>query len=251
VVVLRVNLSIPLMHLGFIDQARAQMDAAVIRGRQRGELMGRTIAMWCAAMFEMRMRRPDRVAEYAQVLCKLVDDHAIGQAYGPSRWVSGWAKAYLGSPKEGLQLILEGFEHNQRLGMVSGGSEVLGYAVEAAVLAKDWDTAQKHLDKARELGRRFGERILYNYHYMLQSWIDVGRGDFAAARRSLEDGLVEARAQGSLWMEIRMLGLLCELPDVSKEDLARLKAMYERLPEGFSTAVVSRARELLEKAASA
>ena len=83
VIVLKVNLAIPLMHLGFVDQARAQMDAALMRARQRGELMGRTIALWCAAMFEMRMQRPDRVAEHAQALRKLVDDHAIGQAQGP------------------------------------------------------------------------------------------------------------------------------------------------------------------------
>ena len=130
--------------------------------------------------------------------------------------------------------------------MVSGGSEVLGYAVEAAVLAKDWDTAQKYLDQARELGRRFGERILYNYHFLLQSFIDCGREDFVAARRSLQVGIREARAQGSMWMEIRLLGALCELPDVSKEDLAELKKVYERLPEGFSTAIVSRAREVLQ-----
>ncbi|HKS56914.1 MAG TPA: AAA family ATPase [Steroidobacteraceae bacterium] len=246
VVVMRANLAIPLMHLGYIDQARAQMDAAVMRARQRGELMGRTIALWCAAMFEMRMRRPERVAEHAQALRKVVEEHAIGQAYGPSRWIAGWADAYRGDPQEGLRLIIEGFEHNKRLGMVSGGSEVLGYAVEAAVLAKDWDAAQNYLDQARELGRRYGERILYNYHFLLQSFIDSGRGDMAAARRSLESGLAEARSQGSLWMEIRLLAQVCELPDATQADFAALKEVYERLPEGFSTAVISRARELLQ-----
>jgi DNA-binding winged helix-turn-helix (wHTH) protein/tetratricopeptide (TPR) repeat protein len=248
VIVLKVNLAIPLMHVGYIDQARAQMDAAVMRGRQRGELMGRTIALWCAAMFEMRMQRPERVAEHAQALRKLVDDHAIGQAQGPSRWISGWAEAYLGSPQEGLRLILEGFEFNRRAGMVSGGSEVLGYAVEALVLAQDWDAAQAQLDRARELGQRFGERILYMYHHMLQARIDLGRGDIGAARRSLANGIAEARSQGSMWMEIRLLAELCGSPQASKQDFAALKTVYERLPEGFSTAVVSRARELIQRA---
>ena len=45
--------------------------------------------------------------------------------------------------------------------MVSGASEVLGYAVEALMLARDWDGAQAQLDRARELGQRFGERILF------------------------------------------------------------------------------------------
>jgi hypothetical protein len=243
---MQVNIAIPLMHMGYVDQARAQMDAAVMRGRQRGELLGRTIALWCAAMFEMRMQRTERVAEHAQALRKLVDDHAIGQAQGPSRWISGWAEAYLGSPQEGLRLILEGFEFNQRVGMVSGGSEVLGYAVEASVLAQDWDGAQAQLDKARALGQRFGERILFMYHYMLQSRIDVGRGDIAAARRSLESGIEEARNQGSLWMQVRLLVLLCGLPDASQRDLDALKAVYDRMPEGFSTLLISRAREVIQ-----
>ena len=120
-----------------------------------------------------------------------------------------------------------------------------------ASFAPDRDAAaQKYLDQARELGQRFGERILFNYHFMLQSRVDLGRGDVAAARRSLEDGVKEARAQGSLWMEIRLVGLLCELPDVTKQDLAELKKVYERLPEGFSTAVVSRAREVLQNASA-
>ena len=156
---------------------------------------------------------------------------------------------YLGSPQEGLRLILEGFEHNRRAGMLAGASEVLGYAVEALLLTGDWDAAQAHLDQARELGQRFGERILFMYHHMLQSRIDVGRGDIAAARCSLESAVVEAGHQGSLYMEVRLLVHICSLPDASKEDFAALRVAYDRLPEGFSTAVISRARELLEQAA--
>ena len=55
--------------------------------------------------------------------------------------------------------------------------------------------------------------------------------------------LTEARGQGSLWMEIRLLVNICELPDASKQDLAALKEAYDRLPEGFSTAMISRARD--------
>ncbi len=86
------------------------------------------------------------------------------------------------------------------------------------------------------------------YHHMLQSRIAAGRGDFAAARRALDSGIAEARNQGSLWMELRQLVQVCGLPDASKEDLAALKAAYDRLPEGFSTAMISRARELLQRA---
>jgi hypothetical protein len=106
-------------------------------------------------------------------------------------------------------------------------------------------TRQAHEERRCETRQRLGERILFKYHLLLQSRIDLGRGDVAAARRSLESGTNEARQQGSLWMEVRLLASLCELPDASKLDFAALKQAYERLPEGFGTAVVSRARELL------
>jgi len=125
---------------------------------------------------------------------------------------------------------------------------VLGYAVEALMLASDWDGAQAQLDQARELGQRFGERILFMYHHLLQARIDIGRGNFAAARRAFEQGIAEARNQQSMWMEMRLLVYLCGLPDAGQQDLAALKAVYDRLPEGFSTALVSRARELIQRA---
>lgn len=151
--------------------------------------------------------------------------------------VSGWAEAHLGSPQDGLRLILEGFEHNRRAGMLAGASEMLGYAVEALLLVSDWDAAQAHLDQARELGQRFGERILFMYHHMLQS-------------PSLARQRCWRSAQPRLAVdEIRLLVHICSLPNATRADLASLKAAYDRLTEGFSTAMVSRARELLEQAA--
>lgn len=244
-VVLRVNAAMGLMHMGLLDRARREMDSALTRAQQRGQLMARTIALWCAAMFEMRMERPQVVAEYASALRKLVVDSALTQAEGPSRWILGWATAHLGSPQEGARLIREGFEFNRNLGMVSGGAEVLGYAVEALTLARDWDAAQAQLDEAGVLARGLGERILFPYLHLRQSHIDVGRGDLDAARASLAAGIEAAREQGSIWMELRMLVLLCELPTAGAEDRVVLKRVYERLTEGFDVPLVRRAAKLL------
>jgi len=85
------------------------------------------------------------------------------------------------------------------------------------------------------------------YHHLLQARIDIGRENFAAARRALESGIAEARSQQSMWMQMRLLVYLCVLPDAGKQDLAALKAVYDRMPEGFSTALLSRARAMIEK----
>jgi DNA-binding winged helix-turn-helix (wHTH) protein/tetratricopeptide (TPR) repeat protein len=247
-VVLRVNIAVALLHLGAIDQARQHMDAALARAHQRGQLMARTIAVWCAAMFEMRMQRPHVVAQHAQALSKLVTDNALVQAEGPSRWIRGWAEAYLGSPEEGLRLIREGFEFNRRLGMISGGAEVLGYAVEALTLAEDWARAQAHIDEAWTLARGLEERILYPYLHLRQALIHRGRGDIQAAREGLLQALEEARAQQSLWMQLRALILLCELPNAVAADREALAQIYERFQEGRDIAWLLRAKELLAAA---
>jgi hypothetical protein len=199
-------------------------------------------------MFEMRMQRPHVVARHAQTLSQLVTDHVLVQAEGPSRWIRGWAEAYLGSPEAGLRLIREGFEFNRRLGMVSGGAEVLGYAVEALTLAQDWPRAQAHLNEAWELARGLEERIFFPYLHLRQACIDRGRGDVRAARAALLAGLDEARAQQSLWMQLRTLILLCELPDASAAERAALEAVYERFEGGRDTAHLVRARELIGQA---
>ena len=42
-------------------------------------------------------------------------------------------------PRDGYRRIREAYEDNTRLGMLAGGSEILGYATEALLLAGDWD----------------------------------------------------------------------------------------------------------------
>jgi len=245
IVVLRANLAIALLHLGLIDSAQAQMDLALARAEQRGQLMARTIALWCTAMFAMRMRRPEFVRECAQKLDKLVVDNVLVQAEGPRRWIAGWAEAYLGSPRSGLRLILEGWALNQRLGMISGAAEVIGYAVEALILAEDWPQAQARLDEARQLSERLGERILFTYQHMLQGRIELGRGDVSAARQALHAGVDEARSQGSIWMQLRMLAILCQLPDATPRDLEALRQVYGQLREGFGVAAIAEAGRIL------
>ena len=245
IVVLRANLAIALLHLGLIDSAQVQMDLALARAEQRGQLMARTIALWCTAMFAMRMRRPEFVRECAQKLDKLVVDNVLVQAEGPRRWIAGWAEAYLGSPRSGLRLILEGWALNQRLGMISGAAEVIGYAVEALILAEDWPQAQARLDEARQLSERLGERILFTYQHMLQGRIELGRGDVSAARQALHAGVDEARSQGSIWMQLRMLAILCQLPDATPRDLEALRQVYGQLREGFGVAAIAEAGKIL------
>ena len=72
-------------------------------------------------------------------------------------------------PRDGYRRIREAYEDNTRLGMLAGGSEVLGYATEALVLAGDWDGAQHELEDALQVADTLGERV-----YLPQLFADAG-----------------------------------------------------------------------------
>jgi DNA-binding winged helix-turn-helix (wHTH) protein/tetratricopeptide (TPR) repeat protein len=246
VVILRLAVAVPLQHLGLIDRSSAQMRSALERARQLGQPMAKAVATWSAALLEMRMtHHPQNILAYADALDELVRSAGLVQAEGPRRWLRGWAEAQLGDPQAGYQKIIEGFAFNKRLGMIAGGSEVLGYAVEALILAKQWQPAQAQLDEAVALATRLGEHILIPYMQILQARIAMGLDKADVARSCLNDALRKSREQQSVWMALRALTMLCELPDATAEDFSALQIAYERFTEGFDTALCVRAREMI------
>ena len=117
--------------------------------------MARLAALWYSALFEVRLGDTERVAALADEMHALVDEFALAHGRTASRWFRGWADARMGQPRDGYRRIREAYEDNTRLGMLAGGSEVLGYATEALVLAGDWDGAQRELEDALLEGRIF------------------------------------------------------------------------------------------------
>jgi tetratricopeptide (TPR) repeat protein len=204
-VMLRVNIAVPLMHLGYIDQARQHMADALERAREVRQPMANMIASWCAAMLEMRWRRPQQVAIHAEAVERIAMQAGLAQGAGPRRWLRGYAEAYLESPREGYRRIIEGYRINERLGMYSGCAEVLGYATEALILAQDWPAAEATLQEARALATRLGEDLLHSYFDMLQANMCVARGNEPGARIALDSALNIARNIASPWAEVRAL----------------------------------------------
>ena len=81
-VMLRVNISVPLMHLGYIDQSRRHMNDAIERAAQVRQPMARMLAAWCAAMLEMRWRRPQQVAIHAEAVEQIAMQAGLAHGAG-------------------------------------------------------------------------------------------------------------------------------------------------------------------------
>jgi DNA-binding winged helix-turn-helix (wHTH) protein/tetratricopeptide (TPR) repeat protein len=237
-----------LLHLGFVDQARAQSDAALARARALGQPYAQMLALFYGAALQVGLGRLERVQALTAALQKTVSDHAFAQGEGLWRSLQGWTLARLGQTDAGHALILEGYEYHMRHSMMSGAASVLGYAAETQILAGRWSDAQTRLEEALALAQRIGERIFLPQLLVLQGQIALGRGESGAARSSMQAAVAEARAQEALWLELSALVALCELGDPAPTDLHALKDARIRLREGDDTPLVARVDRLLQAA---
>ena len=238
----------PLVHLGLVQQARACVERAHARARDRGWPMARLVAIWHGAMLEVRLGNPERVAALADEMQALVDEFALAHGRTACRWFRAWADARTGHPLDAYRSIKEAYEENAQLGMLAGGSEVRGYAAEALVLSGNWDAAQRELDEALQFADTTGERVYLPQLYLMEAAIARGRGEREAAERSVRRAITEARAQKAPWLELIAVVELCDHQGATAEDRHTLAALVDLLPEASDTTAVAKARALIDKA---
>ncbi|HET7033825.1 MAG TPA: transcriptional regulator, partial [Casimicrobiaceae bacterium] len=237
-------LGVPLLHLGSVEQARTALQRAYVRARDREWPMARLAALWYSALFEVRLDSAERVAALADEMRALVDEFALAHGRTACRWFRGWADARTGQPRDGYRRIREAYEDNTRLGMLAGGSEVLGYATEALVLAGDWDGAQHELEGALQLADTLEERVYLPQLFMMQAAIARARGDRATADAAIRRAIAEARAQEAPWLELIALIELCDRHSATAKDRRALAALIDQLPEALDTPAAAKARAL-------
>ena len=210
--------------------------------------MARVVALWFDALFEVRLGNAERVAALADEMQALANDFALAQGRIACRWFRGWADARMGEPREGYRRIREAYEENTRLGMLAGGSENLGYAAEALLLAGDWEAAQHQLEEALQIASTHGERVYLPPLFLIEAAIARGRGQSAVALAWVRRAVAEARAQEAPWLELMALLELCERDGATADDRHALAGLVDRLPEAIGTTALTRARALLDRA---
>ncbi len=238
-------LAVPLLHLGSVEQARASLQRAYDRARDREWPMARLAALWYSALFEVRLGNVERVAALADEMHALVDEFALAHGRTASRWFRGWADARMGEPRDGHRRIRDAYEENARLGMLAGASEVLGYATEALLLAGDVEGAQKELEQALHVADKLGERVYLPQLHLMDAAIARARGERKLAAASVRRAIAEARTQDAPWLELMALTEFCENDRATPEDRSALAALVDRLPEASETTVLAKARALI------
>ena len=200
-------------------------------------------------MLEVRLGGADRVAALADEMQSLVDEFSLAHGHTAGQWFRGWAEARKGRPQEGHRLIREAYDHNTRLGMRAGASEVLGYAAEALLLAGDVGRRAKRSSRRRcrsptSWARACTCRNCCCCRPRSRAPKDGPRRASASVRRAVE----EAREQQAPWLELIALVELCAHHDASTAERQALAELVDQLPEAAGTEPVVRARSLLQAA---
>ncbi len=240
-------LALPLLHLGLLRQGRAHLDAALARARGLGQPMSVMVALWCEALFEIRLGDADRVAAIAAEMQSLADEFALAQGRSACLWFQGWAQTRHEQPGDGYQQIRDALEQNLALGMQSGATETMGYAAEALVAAGDLLAAQALLNAALALVERLDERIYLPQLRLIEARIARAQDRSGRAQDSVREAIVEARAQGARWLELLALIELVEHNTPTSEDLSGLAALADQLEEAQDTSAIATARRLLNR----
>jgi hypothetical protein len=244
-------LAMQLLELGLVETARAHMRQARDCARRLGRPMAQMVGIWFNALFEVRLGDAERVAALADEMRALVEKFALVQGQTACRWFRGWADARMGEPRDGYRRIRDAYEENARRGMLAGATETRAYAVEALVLAGDWDAAQHDLEAVFRLADTLGERVYLPQLFLLEAAIARGRGQPAVARDSVRRAVEEARAREAPWLELLALIDLCEHDGATAEDRQALAALVDQLPEAMHTTAVKKARTLLKQVRAA
>ncbi|MBL8533666.1 MAG: AAA family ATPase [Betaproteobacteria bacterium] len=238
--------AMPLLHMGHVDKARMHRRHAQQRAQALGEPMARMIVCWFGSLFGVRIGDAPGVAAFAREMRTVSDEAAIAQGWAPSRWFGGWTQARQGDPHAGHAAIREAFDHNVRMGMLSGGSEVLGYAAEALVLAGEWERAWQTLDEAFDLAERIGERVYQTQLWLLRARCADGLGDGGRALDLAEKAVAEARGQRAAWLELTALAGRCALKSAREPEFQALAAARDRMTEGRDTPLFAHLDSLLK-----
>lgn len=197
---------------GLFDRARREALRAIARAERVRNPLSLGQAHGRAGMLEVRFENPERVMMHANAVGEIAESASLSQLAGIALYLRGWACSRLGDPKGGLKLINQGLQQQLRVGAVTSCTEIMGYAAEALVLAKDWAGAEAQLAQAFARARELGEWFYAPMLTLTQAQAAAGRGDASLALATLREALKIARRQEARGFELKIGHRLVEHP---------------------------------------
>jgi tetratricopeptide (TPR) repeat protein len=239
-----------LTSLGYIDQGRSRIDAALTVARRLGNVHLLAVVLNRAAFLELATDSPDEALRHAAEMMALSDAHgfALWLAYGTVH--RGAALTALGQAQQGLTLITKGLSMLHATGAVLGTPWMLTRLAEAhARLGRPGEGLNCLIEAAQIIEATDERNEEAELHRLRGDLLNV-TGDRAAAERNYHRALAVARRQSTRLFELRAATSLARLwRDRGKRTEAHnlLAPIYSWFTEGLDTPVLTEAKALLDQ----
>jgi len=239
-----------LWHLGCPEQALAGSRSAVIAARRRGLPVSIAFALMLAAWVHRLRREPEATRALAAELVTLATEYGFSVLVAQGTFELGWALAAEGRVDEGRARMRDGLERYSATGAclyrVGNVITQIDVAAEEPHGANTLATITELLATVERTGQRYHEPELYRLKGEL---LLHAAADDHTAEACFERAIEVAERQGARLPELRAtvgLGRLWQRQGKGREARALLAPIYGWFTEGFDTADLREAKELLE-----
>jgi predicted ATPase len=245
-VMLPIYLAGTLRSQGFLDQAKARMNEALVDARRLGHAHTLAQVLTRACDFSS----PHEAQRYAEEAVALSIEHCFPHWLGAAKANLGWALTGIGRPLEGIALMTKGLSMLRAVGGMLILPQILTSLADAHGRLGEPVEGLNCLTEAAQIIESTDLRIAEADVYRVRGDLLNSTGDSAAAEQSYRQSLAIAQRQDAKLFELRAATSLARLwRDQGKRDEARnlLAPVYGWFTEGFNTLDLKEAKALLEQ----
>jgi tetratricopeptide (TPR) repeat protein len=253
--------AVTLWNIGFPDKALADIEQIISRACGTGDLRHCIFARLCITRVHAARGEIEKALEHAKQALDLAADQQFMEPWLVHiRSLYGWALAKLGQSQKGLEQIQQALNVVRTLGSRMLKPLLLGILADLSLDDGRFDEGLAAIDEAldsvsstgmnhvsAELNRLKGELLL---HTMApENIVDPNNWQLAEVAFYFEQAIEIASKQQAKSLELRAtisLAKFLKKENKPKEAYRRLKRIYAWFTEGFETADLREARELLQ-----
>ena len=237
--------------LGYPDRARDRANEAITLAKHMNQPFSMCYALFHAAMLRHWRREPELVAEYAGVVLEVAEEHdyQVWKAVGTCLY--GAALSGMGQPTKGLAQIRYGMDlyHDLKTPPIFWSLLLYLYA-EVCNQAGMPEQGISEFEKSEEILRNSSGQSLSPEFFRLTGDLLIAQnpGNAAEAEHLYQQALQMARELQANMLELRVALSLSRLwQGQGKDEQASLllRGILDKFTEGFTTADLMEARELL------
>ena len=248
-----------LWHLGYPEQARQHLDAALTRAQELAHPFTLAQVFYCATTFALVRREVQVARERADALITLATAQGFPFQLASGMLCRGLVLIEQGQQEEGMRQIQQGLAAHRATGAAAGQPYALAFLARAYGQDGQSNKGRQVLGEALTLVHRTGERCYEAELYRLKGELLLQEGKspkaqsleqrLAEAEQSFRQALAVARSQQAKTLELRAamsLGRLWQQQGRRSEARRLLAEVYGWFTEGFDTADLQEAKALLE-----